>query len=56
MLKISLNFLNRFRSPEQRLEFCAEGIRDPLGHPQIAAMDERRRADLPFDPRAIPPE
>ncbi|SOC35356.1 hypothetical protein SAMN05892877_101315 [Rhizobium subbaraonis] len=23
-------------------------IRDPLSHPDIAAMDERQRADLPF--------
>ncbi|MGX5667364.1 hypothetical protein ACWKW9_15460 [Rhizobium daejeonense] len=56
MLKIFLNFLNLFRSSEQRSEFCAEWIRDPLSHPQIAAMGERRRADLPFDPRAIPPQ
>ncbi|MFD1327521.1 hypothetical protein [Mycoplana ramosa] len=26
----------------------AEWIRDPLKHPQIEAMDERQRADLPF--------
>lgn len=56
MLKIFLNFLNLFRRSEPRLEFCAEGIRDPLGHPRIAAMDERHKADLPFDPRTIPPE
>ncbi len=23
-------------------------VRDPLSHPDIAAMDERQRADLPF--------
>lgn len=27
--------------------------RDPLSHPDIAAMDERARGDLPFDPRRI---
>nr|WP_099056373.1 hypothetical protein [Rhizobium sp. ACO-34A] len=56
MLKIFLNFLNLFRSFEGRPKFCLDGTRDPLLHPDIAAMGERHRADLPFDPRAIPPE
>lgn len=30
----------------------ANWVRDPLAHPQIEAMDERQRADLPF--RAFP--
>lgn len=27
--------------------------RDPLNHPDIARMDTRMLADLPFDPRSI---
>lgn len=56
MLKIFLNFRSLFRSIEPRQELRTEGTRDPLSHPEIAAMDERRKADLPFDPRAVPPE
>lgn len=28
---------------------CARWWRDPLSHPDIARMNERERADLPFD-------
>ena len=30
--------------------------RDPLSHPDIQAMSERQRADLPFDPHKIRPD
>ena len=38
-----------FRTPRH------EGLwrRDPLSHPDIKAMDERARGDLPFDPCRI---
>ncbi|MFD1883777.1 hypothetical protein [Paracoccus pacificus] len=37
------------------LECPACWRRDPLSHPDIAAMDERARADLPFDPSRVDP-
>lgn len=30
--------------------------RDPLSHPDIARMNKRELADLPFDPARIEPE
>ena len=30
--------------------------RDPLSHPEIQAMSERERADLPFNPIRVHPE
>jgi hypothetical protein len=30
--------------------------RDPLSHPDIQAMSERERSDLPFDPRDTLPD
>ena len=55
MLKLFLNLSTLVgtvvRQPDDR--DCA-WIRDPLAHPDIEAMDERQRADLPFHslPRA----
>lgn len=49
-------FLRLFRLLFRPAPRCADWSADPLSHPAIAAMDERARADLPFDPRRIAPE
>lgn len=49
MLKLflSLSTLAPFRLPQLQ-DQDDNWVRDPLAHPDIAAMDERQRADLPF--------
>ncbi len=49
MLKLFLNLSTRlpFRLPKLQ-DQDDRWVRDPLAHPDIAAMDERQRADLPF--------
>lgn len=44
-------FFSRSRRgvPSRRCDpATADWLRDPLAHPDIEAMDERQRADLPF--------
>ncbi|MDX3928768.1 MAG: hypothetical protein QHC90_23555 [Shinella sp.] len=50
--------LNLLRSPSEE-PLCApagvpDWVRDPLAHPDIAAMDSRALGDLPFDLFASP--
>ncbi|MDR6756054.1 hypothetical protein J2Y48_001344 [Mycoplana sp. BE70] len=53
MFKFFLSRLRRIAVPPSGDDtVAADWIRDPLAHPQIEAMGERQRADLPF--RGIP--
>lgn len=49
MLKLFLNLFTPVDTlvPQPDNRDCI-WIRDPLAHPDIEAMDERQRADLPF--------
>ncbi|MBD9371412.1 hypothetical protein IB238_02005 [Rhizobium sp. ARZ01] len=53
MFKYFFSRTRRAAAPlSDRRNVPADWIRDPLAHPQIEAMDERQRGDLPF--RAFP--
>ncbi|NVP57539.1 hypothetical protein [Mycoplana rhizolycopersici] len=48
MFKLFLTLAHRARNETGSSEADLVWVRDPLSHPDIAAMDERQRADLPF--------
>lgn len=48
MFKLFLILAHRARNQAGGSDADRGWVRDPLSHPDIAAMDERQRADLPF--------
>ena len=48
MLKFFFSKGDRSSDRHPRESAAADWLRDPLAHPDIEAMDERQRADLPF--------
>ncbi|HVK90165.1 MAG TPA: hypothetical protein VM468_01930 [Mycoplana sp.] len=48
MLKFFFSKGDRCSEGRPRDPAAADWLRDPLAHPDIEAMDERQRADLPF--------
>ncbi|WP_168193044.1 hypothetical protein [Rhodophyticola sp. CCM32] len=45
--------IRRQSSPDP---LCQQWRRNPLSHPEIAKMDKRALADMPFDPACITAE
>ncbi|WP_414900172.1 hypothetical protein [Rhizobium cremeum] len=56
MLKIFLIWTDLFRRIVGSHEGRTAYRRDPLSHPEIAAMSERQKGDLPFDACTILPD
>ncbi len=56
ILKIFLIWTDLFRRIVRSHEGRTAYRRDPLSHPEIAAMSERQKGDLPFDACTILPD
>ena len=50
-----VRLLARLILPPVRARALETFERDPLQHPDIARMNERQRADLPFNPEKVRP-